>query len=105
MSKSKDDDRLARQLKALGNPVRLRIFRQLLDHCIATGACDARGDMSQCVGDLGSAFDLAPSTVSHHLKELRTAGLIQSERAGKSVMCWVTEETAARFRPLLEAEP
>ncbi|MCH9651505.1 MAG: helix-turn-helix domain-containing protein [Deltaproteobacteria bacterium] len=105
MSKQGNDDHLALQLKALGNPVRLRIFRRLLDCCIASGACNAKGQFTQCVGDLGSAFELAPSTVSHHLKELRIAGLIRSEKVGKSVMCWVPEEIGERFRPVLDPEP
>ena len=45
--------------------------------------------MRACVGDLAEGLDLAPSTVSHHIKELNSAGLIQTERAGQNVECWV----------------
>jgi len=40
--------------------------------------------MRACVGDLGDGLELAPSTVSHHLKELR--------RAGQHVECWADSD-------------
>ena len=45
--------------------------------------------MKISVGELGSELALSPSTVSHHLKTLRQAGLISMERRGKRVMYWV----------------
>ncbi len=45
-------------------------------------------------------MDLAPSTVSHHLKELRQAGLVQMERKGRQVECWIEPgvvDALARF--------
>jgi ArsR family transcriptional regulator len=45
-----------------------------------------------CVGDLGDGLDIAPSTLSHHLKELQRCGLIRTERRGKNVQCWVDPE-------------
>jgi ArsR family transcriptional regulator len=46
-------------------------------------------------------FEIAPSTLSHHLKELNRAGLVQMQRRGKQVECWVEpatlEELAAFF--------
>jgi len=45
--------------------------------------------MSRCVGDLAQELDIAPSTVSHHLKELTHAGLIATERCGREIRCWV----------------
>jgi ArsR family transcriptional regulator len=49
--------------------------------------------MRRCVGELGRDLSIAPSTVSHHLKELRTAGLIHMERRGQSIECWVEPDT------------
>ena len=49
--------------------------------------------MTRCVGDLGADLGLAPSTVSHHLKELRRAGLMEVERRGQRIECWVSEDT------------
>lgn len=53
--------------------------------------------MRACVGDLGDGLGLAPSTISHHLKELRRAGLIRMERAGRHVECWADPEALARL--------
>ncbi len=46
-------------------------------------------DIRSCLRRMGDDLELAPSTVSHHLKELRQAGLIHMERKGKQVACWV----------------
>ena len=45
--------------------------------------------MRSCVSDLGTDLGIAPSTVSHHLKELRRAGLIRMQRSRQNVECWV----------------
>ena len=45
--------------------------------------------MRRCVGELAAELDVAPSTVSHHLKELIHAGLIATERCGREIRCWV----------------
>ncbi len=73
--------------KALANPHRLKIFMRLAECCCAELGCTPGEGTS--VGDLGKGVGVVPSTVSHHLKELRRAGLIQMSRCGKSVMCWV----------------
>jgi ArsR family transcriptional regulator len=64
---------LARMFKALGDPVRLRILSRI------TSAPD--GEI--CVCDItGDDFDVSGPTVSHHLRVLREAGLIEGERRG-----------------------
>ncbi|MEU3857183.1 metalloregulator ArsR/SmtB family transcription factor [Streptomyces sp. NPDC028722] len=63
---------LAKVFKALGDPVRLRLLSLI--------ASRAGGEV--CVCDLTPAFDLSQPTISHHLKLLRQAGLIGSERRG-----------------------
>ncbi|MEU0252140.1 metalloregulator ArsR/SmtB family transcription factor [Streptomyces sp. NPDC006184] len=70
-----DEDRaetLAKVFKALGDPVRLRLLSLI--------ASRAGGEV--CVCDLTPAFDLSQPTISHHLKLLKQAGLIGSERRG-----------------------
>ncbi|MFH1911324.1 MAG: ArsR family transcriptional regulator [Pseudomonadota bacterium] len=47
---------------------------------------------STYVGDLSKNLDIVPSTVSHHLKELRQAGLIKMKRSGQKIECWVDPE-------------
>jgi ArsR family transcriptional regulator, arsenate/arsenite/antimonite-responsive transcriptional repressor len=64
---------LARMFKALGDPIRLRLLSRI------TSAPD--GEI--CVCDLtGDDFEVSGPTISHHLKVLREAGLIEGERRG-----------------------
>jgi ArsR family transcriptional regulator len=44
------------------------------------------------VGDIGKDLDIVPSTVSHHIKELRQVGLIKTQRRGQNIECWVDSE-------------
>ncbi len=85
-----DMDAYAEIFRALANPHRLRIFANLADCCTPGTRCAE--DVRVCVGDISGELDLAPSTVSHHLKELRRAGLIRAERSGQTVECWVDPE-------------
>lgn len=64
--------RLAHVLKALADPVRLRLMSLI----------GAHEGGEACVCDLTAGFDLTGPTISHHLKVLREAGLISSERRG-----------------------
>ncbi len=77
--------------RALANPHRLGIFLDLASCCRPGEACAP--DARSCVGELGGDLGLAPSTVSHHLKELRHAGLVHMKRSGQTVECWVEPET------------
>lgn len=63
---------LARAFKAFGDPVRLRLLSLIASH--------AGGEA--CVCDLTGAFELSGPTISHHLKVLREAGIIDGERRG-----------------------
>ncbi|WP_328315541.1 ArsR/SmtB family transcription factor [Streptomyces sp. NBC_00388] len=63
---------LAKVFKALGDPVRLRLLSMI----------GSREGGEICVCDLTPAFDLSQPTISHHLKLLKQAGLIASERRG-----------------------
>jgi ArsR family transcriptional regulator, arsenate/arsenite/antimonite-responsive transcriptional repressor len=63
---------LAPAFKALGDPVRLQLMSMI--------ASAPDGEM--CVCDLTPAFELSGPTISHHLKTLREAGLVDSDRRG-----------------------
>lgn len=63
---------LARVFKALGDPVRLRLLS--LISTVEGGEA--------CVCDLTEPFEVSAPTISHHLKVLREAGLIEGERRG-----------------------
>ena len=78
---------LAHIFKALSNPHRLEIFRLLTSCCAPGTVCPLESATSLCVGELGESLDIAPSTLSHHIKELNRAGLVRLERDGKRVQC------------------
>jgi ArsR family transcriptional regulator, arsenate/arsenite/antimonite-responsive transcriptional repressor len=91
MSKTSNSDveRFADIFKALSNPHRLKIFMRL-GSCGSEGTlCCSSDKVCECVGDLGSTLGIAPSTVSHHLKELYRAGLIKMSRNGQRIDCSV----------------
>ena len=79
--------------KALSNVNRLVLFQRLMSCCEPGTKCSPDEAVRFCVGELGEGLDIAPSTLSHHLKELNRAGLVQMERRGKLVECWVEPET------------
>ena len=81
------DSRYADVFKALSNPHRLKIFMRLAGCGSGGGLCCADDKVRECVGDLGSNLGIAPSTVSHHLKELYRAGLIRTKRQGQRIEC------------------
>ncbi len=64
-------ERMAEVAKALGDPVRMQLVDVLRKHA---------GKV--CVCELVPLFDLSQPTVSHHLKKLRDAGIVGSERKG-----------------------
>ena len=78
--------------KALANGHRLKIYNILTSCCTPGSSCATDEVFSCCVGDLDSQLDIAPSTLSHHLKELNRAGLINMKRDGKQVICSVNTE-------------
>lgn len=83
---------LANSFKALSNPNRLQIFQRLLSCCEPGTVCSADTVTGFCVGELGEDLAVAPSTLSHHIKELQRAGLIKTRRRGKNVDCFVDAE-------------
>lgn len=95
MSKYQIDDasKYATMFKALSNPHRLNVFMRLASSCCLEGEVCSSGDqICECVGVLGKDLGIAPSTVSHHLKELHRSGLIEMKRHGQRIECWVDPE-------------
>jgi len=97
----KSVDQLADAFRALSNPQRLRLFLQLASCCGPDASC-SDDEMATCSGNLGTDLGLAPSTISHHLKELRTAGLITMVRRGKNVVCGIEEDVLTELGELLQ---
>jgi DNA-binding transcriptional ArsR family regulator len=74
---------LAVRLKALADPVRLRLLDHLLD----------QPDHEDCTCTLAPVVALSEPTVSHHLKKLEAAGILTKERRGMSVYYRVVPES------------
>jgi ArsR family transcriptional regulator len=81
---------IAPMFKALGDPVRLRLMSMIASV------------PEVCVCDLTAAFDLSGPTISHHLKVLREAGLVQAERRGTWVWYRVKPEALRQLSALLD---
>jgi ArsR family transcriptional regulator len=84
-----DAERLAPMFKALGDPVRLQMASMIA----------AQPEL--CVCEITPAFDLSSGTISHHLKTLREAGLVDCERRGTFVYYWVRPEALESLSALL----
>ena len=82
--------RVASLLKALADPVRLRLLSLVASHA----------DGEACVCDLNDAFDLSQPTISHHLKVLHEAGLVDREKRGVWVYYQAKPEAMAALGDL-----
>ncbi|MFD5871452.1 ArsR/SmtB family transcription factor [Streptomyces sp. NPDC060322] len=89
-----DAERMAATFKALSDPVRLRLFSKVASH--------PGGEACVCdIQDVG----VSQPTVSHHLKKLREAGLLTSERRGTWVYYQVTPSVVASMSAMLDLRP
>ncbi len=87
---------LAATFKLLADPVRLRLLALIA----------ARAGGGVCVCELSVCFELTQPTISHHLRALRQAGVIDCERRGTWVYYWAVPgalEQARRAVDLLSA--
>jgi ArsR family transcriptional regulator len=82
----------APMFKALGDPVRLRLLSMIA----------SAGGGEVCVCDLTGAFSLTGPTISHHLKVLREAGLVDSDRRGTWVYYRLVPAALALLAGLLD---
>src|SRR5438034_11799854 len=77
-----------RLLQAAADPTRLAILRQLT----------AEGEVCAC--DFTACCDVAQPTISHHLKVLRDAGWVRTERQASNIWYHLRPEALARFQYL-----
>ena len=98
----KNIQKFAEIFKALSNPNRLKIFLRLISCCQpgtpATIKESVEAEGCACVGELGQDLNIVPSTISHHIKELRQAGLIRMERNGQKIECSMDPEALAAIQ-------
>jgi ArsR family transcriptional regulator len=86
-----NQNELATVLKAMGHPARIAILQQL----IKANAC--------ICGDLVDELGLAQATISQHLKELKSAGLIKGNIEGTSVCYCINEKSWNQIKKDLDA--
>jgi ArsR family transcriptional regulator, arsenate/arsenite/antimonite-responsive transcriptional repressor len=84
-------EQIAPLLKALADPVRLRLMSLVASH--------EAGEA--CICDLNVAFDLSQPTISHHLKVLHEAGLLEREKRGVWVYYRARTEALANLGALI----
>ena len=96
-----DHESDAAAFRALGDPTRLRIF-QFLAGCCGPVAVEETGDVRRVEGaTVGEVCcrvtggERITSTISHHLRELRLAGLITTERRGRHILCRLNRDVVA----------
>lgn len=82
---------MAAKFKALSDPIRLQLLSSVASH--------AGGEA--CVCDISAGVDVSQPTVSHHLKVLRDAGLLTSQRRASWVYYAVVPEALAALSELL----
>ena len=80
---SKDTEQVVAAFKALSNETRLGVFEQI---CQGLGKASLNEEMRPSVCNVASNFDISLSTISHHIKELRNAGLVHCERQGQTIL-------------------
>ncbi|MGO9550415.1 ArsR/SmtB family transcription factor [Mycobacterium sp.] len=85
---------LAAMFKALGDLVRLRLLSLIASH--------PGGEA--CVCEISATFDVSQPTISHHLKLLRSAGLLDCERRGTWVYYWVIPSALQQLSSILQVD-
>ena len=90
-AKHRADEELAAFAKAISHPIRVRILRML-----------ARQEARTC-SHIVDEFPLAQSTVSEHLRILRSAGLVRANEQGPRVGYCIVPSALQRLKALLEA--
>lgn len=83
------------QLKALGDPVRMRIVRLLSMPLRSRSAAEETGGFCAC--DIESVIGIGQSTVSHHMKLLQQCDLVHSEKKGRWVYYRINEAAFANL--------
>jgi DNA-binding transcriptional ArsR family regulator len=89
--------RLARIFRALSNPNRLTIYREILRND-ETRLEVGRGCL---VTEVARCLKIGAPTISHHVKELVNAGLVTAERQGRFLVCRINPKTRELARTAL----
>lgn len=101
---------VSRAFRALGHPHRLAVVRRLMREAFA--CCEGEAaeacsfEVGSCnVGALAEVVGCAPSTLSHHLKILEEAGIIERSRRGRELLCRLNQERLTELSRCLSPAP
>jgi ArsR family transcriptional regulator len=97
-------EKFSKVFKALSNPNRLKIFLRLVSCCVPGTVWSLEAKDVTCVGDVAKDLEIVPSTVSHHIKELREAGVIKMKRSGQRIECWIDPEVLKELEGFFQAK-
>ncbi|MBI5664452.1 MAG: winged helix-turn-helix transcriptional regulator [Nitrospirae bacterium] len=106
----------AKIFKALSNEQRLKIFMMIYKNCCTPegtkvgsefrfkeeSACCVKGSLDKAFTKICDCMNLSRSTISHHFKELQSAGLIACERDGQIYRCKINEEVVDSIKDFLK---
>ncbi len=92
---------MVRIFKALGDPTRLAIF-ELVRECGQEGCSE--DEAADSLSKIAERFGLSLSTVSHHVKALRDAGLVLCEKRGQRLYCWVDPTVLEHLEQFAQAD-
>ncbi len=96
-----DTKQLSKIFKALSNPNRLELYLEIVKEYEATYETEC----SECfITDIIGNLKIGAPTISHHLKELTNAGLIETERKGKFLVASVNDETVDEVLKILSLQ-
>ena len=84
---NKDIPELAKQLWALGDPVRLQILRLLPNEPVCHKACN--------VSEIAEQIGLSQPATSHHLRILRQAGFVSNKKKCRDMIYWINQEATS----------
>lgn len=98
--------------KALSNEQRLKIFMIIYEGCCDSkresvfplkpgSCCPVAGSMEKAFSMVCGCMKLSRSTISHHFKELQSAGLITCQREGQTIRCRVNPEAIKEIKDFL----
>jgi DNA-binding transcriptional ArsR family regulator len=94
-----DENQLVKMFKALGNPNRYRLF----DEIRKSGSSSIEEGHSCFLNTIIDQLNVGAPTISHHLKELVNAGLVETEKDGKFLQCRLNQKNIEMLREFISS--
>ncbi len=99
---SKELKQLVRQLKALANENRLALYLEILEHerlQLESEPCN------YLISEIATKLKIGAPTISHHIKTLEQAGIIESQKQGKFITACINQEARLRGMEFFKSMP